>query len=474
MNNDDLFGHLREVLGQDAVTAFAEGGDVDPRIGDHVSGVDVGVPLGWVRPSDTFSVAAVLARASEAGARVVPISEATTFWGGMSVKGALVLDLRSLTSPLVVDRSSRVARVGAGVSVRDLDVAARKEGLCLKGAPDADGANSVGSMLAVGTSAGLGLGYGLPVESLSGATAVSGAGEVLHFGTANLLGERGHCRFGMPDLLGLITSAQGRGAVITELSVLLGSVPYTYKARALRAGGGTFTLEEHLRCIREIRPGLDRSCIETWCVESHYGEGEPSRTEVSMRTRSHRSSNHAARDLAALLRPLEDLITTEEVEEETAASMKGDSPDYDRRWSIPLGEHRSRLKGTAFWGLEVNTSWGDDCAEALAQFYDLLPRVQALLPHHIRFSLYPSSHLISMGLFVSGRCTRVDELVKVLTEAARGMVSLGVVPYRRGPLWDRALKDRLEETGRMATWSMTEACLRNLDPAGVLNRGEAW
>lgn len=103
---------------------------------------------------------------------------------------------------------------------------ARTHGLCLRAYPDTAGDTPAGTLVAVGATAGLGLGRILPIEQVTSATLVLGSGEVVRVGASHALGGPPFARQGLPDLLGLFTAAEGRGALVTQLGLALAPAPF--------------------------------------------------------------------------------------------------------------------------------------------------------------------------------------------------------------------------------------------------------
>src|SRR5580704_1937805 len=107
-----LVDALRAALGEARVTSCVDG-DPDPRTARHVSGRSVGRPCCWVRPGTTSHCAQVVRLARAHGTAVCPVGEATTFWDGLRVAGAVALDVTALREPLAVDPTRRLVWAGA-------------------------------------------------------------------------------------------------------------------------------------------------------------------------------------------------------------------------------------------------------------------------------------------------------------------------------------------------------------------------
>jgi hypothetical protein len=149
---------------------------------------------------------------------------------------------------------------------------------------------------------------------------------------------------------------------------------------------------------------------------------------------------------------------------ESAASRRGDEPDYGRRFSIPLGEHRARLASGAFWGVEVSVSWGAELAPCLVRMLALFETLGAFSPIVRRLGNYPGHDALSVGVQVMGQRgdAAIAGLVRHLTEALRPLLDLGVVPYRSGNLWRDELLAFSPLTS--AYFPMAERLFQALDP----------
>jgi FAD/FMN-containing dehydrogenase len=462
-----LVGALRRLLGDERVTSCLEAPDVDPRTSEPVSGAPLGAPVAWVRPGDTAACAAVVQAAAGAGVPVAVVGDATTFWDGLRVGGGVVIDARALAGPLAVDAERRVAWVGAGRSVREVDRAARARGLALAAYPDSSGDTPVGSMLAVGCTAGLGMGTALPLEQVTGATVVTGAGEVVRLGASHALGHAAFSRHGLPDALGLFAAAEGRAGVVTEVGLSL--VPAGFIVDG-RVGGEAQALPVAavLRALRAARRGLDRGGLDSFRFEAGVREGRRAVDwEVYFRARSVRSPEDAAVEARAVAVALKELgFPAASLALESEAARRGESPDHEGRFSVPPGEHRARLRQGAFWGAEVAVGWGDELPASLARLEALFAEVGALDPIHRRLGVYPGHHAVSVGVQVLGRrdAASVEALRRCLAAALPDLAALGV-PYRQGNLWRSSLE---VHPGARAASLFMERLLGVMVPAGTL------
>jgi hypothetical protein len=439
-----ILDRVRRALGDAAVSVAGES-DRDPRTQEPVSGRSFGAPIAWVRATSTEECAKVLRLAHEERVPVAVVGEATTFWDGLRVEGAIALDATRLRGPLHIDVERRIAWAGAARSVREIDVAARAHGLALAAYPDTGGDTPIGSLVAVGCTAGLGMGRGLPIEQLTGATVVTGAGEVVRLGASHALGHAAFTRHGLPDALGLFVAAEGAAAVITEVGLTLVPAGYVVVGRA--AGQGSeLPLERMHAALVVARGGLDRGVLDTLRFEAGCKARMPQISwEAFLRVLSFRSPEDALAEARDLASELEAAIGGKILlEPESAEARRGKGKDYDRRYSVPPGEHRRQLRSGAFWGAEVAVGWGSElraCSERLAALFRDAASVE---PLHRRFGVYAGHHVVSVGVQVLGRRDpdAVNALEQAIATCLPNLLDLGGVPYRTGNLWRAALKER--------------------------------
>jgi FAD/FMN-containing dehydrogenase len=404
-----IIEELRSLLGAEAVS------DSDARVAPHISGQDIGTPVCWVRPTTTEQVALVVRRAADLGARVVPVGAATAYWDPLRLGDVVALDTLALKTPFSVDEVARIALTGAGVSLREIDRAARRHGLCLAARPDAGGETPVGALVAVGSTAGLGLGIASPVELISGATVVTERGEIARLGASHALHGVPFSRHGAPERLGEVTAAEGRGAIITEVGLLLHRAPSIVTVRAR----GKAPLP---RLLEIARAALDGNGLESYRIEV------VERLEVMARTFTLESARELAAEWSAAG------LTVGDPEIESEAARRGEDPDYEYHWAFPAGQHRARLAGGAMWGVEVGVSWRsiDACAARLWQLYSELRGVR-------RFALYPARHSITVGVQLVAH-EKLQENIRKMRAALPELLAEGAVPYRTGNLWREALE----------------------------------
>lgn len=472
-----LVARLAALLTPAKVTDCA-GGDPDARTARNPTGRSIGRPAAWVRPANVHELVAVVRAATHEGLPVVAVGEASTYWDALRVDGAVAVDTRALRDPppeTSVDVARRTARVGAGVTVRELDRVARSHGLSLEARPDNGGDSSLGSLVAIGCAAGLGMGRALPIELVTGATVVTGDAQALALGASHALAGRAYMRHGLPDLLGLFTAAEGRGAIVADVSVRL--VPAAFEATAhLRGPRTTGVSRELLRAfLRASRETLDGGGIDTLRFEA-MASGSTPEVDHTMTLRTYdpaRSERALERARAITERFCAAGFTLVSLDAATEACRRGLGPDYDAHGFMPEGHHRASLSGGgAFWGADVMTSWGDELDASIDTLTSLFARSSALDPRERRLGLYPGHHALSVGFQALGDPDprRVEELRALILVELPGLLRAGAVPYRPGHLWREALAQHLAERGESATAAALGAALAPFDPRSLLGR----
>ena len=101
-----------------------------------------------VYPENEDDIEAVLEWAGATGTPVVPFGGGTSVVGGVECPGAVSMDLTAMDQLLEIDRTSRAARVQAGVLGPDLEDLLRPHGLTLRHFPQSFEMSTVGGWLA--------------------------------------------------------------------------------------------------------------------------------------------------------------------------------------------------------------------------------------------------------------------------------------------------------------------------------------
>lgn len=399
-------------------------------------------PAHLLRPRSTEDCRAMVGRLAPLGCFPVPIGDRTTFWEPPATSSPVAIDTLGLRTPLKVDPLERIGYFGAGVTVREADRLARSHGLCLPAYPDSDGAQSLGSVAAVGCTTGLGLGRIEPVEQIAGLTVVTRDGTVVRTGAAWRRG-RGGVVNGEPDPAGIFLGSQGRAGVVTEVVVKLWPAPFL----AARAWATPWLPAADLvRQLRRARQCFDSGTLDSLRLETVCAEDtNPHGTEWYARCWSSESARRADEHCDALTARLD--VRNARAWVESDAARRGELPDFDQRYSVPPGKHRARTGQQGFLGVEVNVNWGEQLDTAVPLFTNLFEALAPLRLGHRRLGIYPSPHAVSIGLqtMLTGSRTTPDAVREKLSEIIEPLASLGAVPYRDGRLWQPLAQRRKAE-----------------------------
>jgi alkyldihydroxyacetonephosphate synthase len=167
-----------------------------------------------VAPASHEQAAAVLRACAEHGAAVIPFGGGTSVVGGVApLRGrfetAVCLDLGRLDAVLDVDERSRLARVGAGLRLPELDHALASHGLRLGHVPQSYEWATVGGCAATRSAGQSSTGFGRFEDLVATVRCATPAGELATLGApASAAG---------PDLRSLVLGSEGVLGVITEL-----------------------------------------------------------------------------------------------------------------------------------------------------------------------------------------------------------------------------------------------------------------
>ena len=167
-----------------------------------------------VAPASHEQAAAVLRACAEHGAAVIPFGGGTSVVGGVApLRGrfetAVCLDLGRLDAVLDMDERSRLARVGAGLRLPELDHALASHGLRLGHVPQSYEWAMVGGCAATRSAGQSSTGFGRFEDLVAAVRCATPAGELATLGApASAAG---------PDLRALVLGSEGVLGVITEL-----------------------------------------------------------------------------------------------------------------------------------------------------------------------------------------------------------------------------------------------------------------
>ncbi len=408
----------------------------------------------WVRPADTAEVAAVVRVCREHRAGIVPVGCSTAYWAPLSDSVAVALDLMRLEG---LEWVGRVALVGAGAAVRPLDQQLRAAGGHLALHPDAFGDTTVGALVATACTSGIGMGTTTIGEAICGVEVVTGAGDVLFTGSAARAGVPPFLREGFPDLTGCFLGAEGGLGVVTRVAIKHRPAPWRIHLRGRvaaerlgsvvalgRALGGAY---DTFRLTRSLSRWSEGYSLDMWVI-SAFSAREAAERAVEVERRLVDAGARVGGTAA-----------------ESAGARAGKSPDYDARWTGPLGGMQAFRERARMRGLDVNAAY--EAFDVLLKTAEALVEAQgaAGVPES-RLAWYLAPDFVNLGVHASVPLDTDPWPADVSAPWFERFAALPVVPYRLGRAWPPAMLD-----GLGATREHLRALRRALDPDGILQPG---
>jgi FAD/FMN-containing dehydrogenase len=165
-----------------------------------------------VQPKNVDEIISVLKVANEKKIPVVPRGAASWGFGGVIPTNAgIVIDLSPFRKILAIDTAQKTATVEAGARWSDIDIIAKKQGLCLMTYPSSK-FSTVGGWISTGGYAINSFRYGHLSQQIVSMTVVTGNGEVKR------LSPTGH---GFP----YFNSTEGQFGIVVEITLKLRDIP---------------------------------------------------------------------------------------------------------------------------------------------------------------------------------------------------------------------------------------------------------
>ena len=215
----------------------------------------IGTPDLVVRPRDPSGVAAALRYAAHRGLPVSVRSGGHSPAGHGTNDGGMVIDLRHLRAVRVLDRDTRLVRVGAGATWGEVAAALRPDGLALTSGDTAS--VGVGGLTLAGGIGWMVRRYGLAIDAVTAADVVTADGQLVRADATE-----------HPDLLWALRGGGGNFGVVVSLdftaqpvdAVHYGTIAYRLDTplgtAAYRAVGG---LPGLIRAWRDLMRVSDES-----------------------------------------------------------------------------------------------------------------------------------------------------------------------------------------------------------------------
>ncbi len=212
-----------------------------------------------VQPRNVAEIKQVLAFANERKIPVIPRGAASWGFGGVIPTNAgIVIDLSPFRNILVLDTAQKTVTVEAGARWSDIDITAKKEGLCLRTYPSSK-FSTVGGWVSTG---GYGINsfkYGHLAKQIVSMTVVTGSGEIKKLTPADR---------DFPYFI----STEGEFGIIVEITLKLREVPRASYPHLLYFPGDpeAFAFIERL-VQRKVRQELNPNVIR-FLDENHLSD----------------------------------------------------------------------------------------------------------------------------------------------------------------------------------------------------------
>lgn len=213
----EIITELTTVVGRDNVSTSKS--DIEGYSHDETPLAQPHVPQVIVRPTNTASIARLLAFASGKRIPVTPRGAGTGLSGGCTpICGGIVLSLERMNRILEIDKDNFVAIVEAGVTLSELESQVESQGLSYPLYPGEMTA-TIGGNVATNAGGMNAVKYGVTRHHVLGLEAVLPDGEIIKSG-----GEFVKCSTGY-DLTQLIIGSEGTLAVVTKVTLKLTTRP---------------------------------------------------------------------------------------------------------------------------------------------------------------------------------------------------------------------------------------------------------
>jgi alkyldihydroxyacetonephosphate synthase len=203
---------------------------------------DIALPLCVVLPAATAEVRQIVALADKERIPIVPYGGGSGLMGGaLSVRAAIVLDLRRMNRVLEIDAEARLARVQAGCVLESVEMRLNEQGFILGHDPWTLPVATIGGAISTNSMGYRGGKYGSMGDQVLGLEAVLANGELL---TTRAVPKSSA---GI-DLKSLFIGGEGCFGVVTEATIRIFSRPEKRSLHAL----GFASFEQGYGAIQKI------------------------------------------------------------------------------------------------------------------------------------------------------------------------------------------------------------------------------
>jgi FAD/FMN-containing dehydrogenase/NAD-dependent dihydropyrimidine dehydrogenase PreA subunit len=401
-------------------------------------------PYVVVQPGNAEEIGKVLAFANEKKVPVIPRGAASWGFGGViPTKAGIVIDLSPFRKIGAVDLERKTVTVEAGARWSDIDIIAKKDGLCLMTYPSSK-FSTVGGWISTG---GYGINsfrYGHLSEQIESITVAVPTGEIRKLKPAD------------KDFKYFI-SAEGIFGIIVEVTLKLREVPKASFPRLLY-----FTTDEEAfqfiaRFVKTMAAEkMAPNVVRFVCGEHLYDMNKILHASVF-------------KEKPAVLIEFSDLVDNEKFTRRTAADDKAEeAPRYiaSYLWNERLFGMKTKRLGPTILASEIIIS-----IDQAASFIGKAKK----LGHHFGVEICIDSYILDenraliMATFLcDSRKLKYSinmPLVSMLTQVA---ISLGAEPYGLG-LWNAPFVNHLLNKAKK---NELQALKAKVDPNGIMNPGK--
>ena len=397
-----------------------------------------------VQPRNVAEIGQVLAFANARKIPVIPRGAASWGFGGVIPTNAgIVIDLSPFRNILVLDTAQKTVTVEAGARWSDIDITAKKAGLCLRTYPSSK-FSTVGGWVSTG---GYGINsfkYGHLAEQIVSMTVVTGSGEVKKLTPADR---------DFPYFI----STEGVFGIIIEITLKLRKVPQTSYPHLLYfpSDREAFAFIECLvqrKVSQELNPDVIR-----FLDENHLGDtNEVMRVAIFKKTAGVLVEFDSDEDDDRFVRFLTEMGRVEEAPRYVAGYL----------WNERLFGMKTKRLGPTILASEVVIP-----ITTAAAFIATAKKLGRRFAVEICIDSYiiDEHRALIMSTFLCDSRSRryfVDlPLATMLTHAA---VKLGAEPYGLG-LWNAAFVNHLHSSAKQRDLKAYKA---KVDPNNILNPGK--
>jgi FAD/FMN-containing dehydrogenase len=445
----DLLARLREIVGEAHVVTDPE--VVAPYAQDWTRRW-VGKPLAVVRPGSTGEVVAVVRACAEAEIPLVPQGGNTGLvGGGVPQDGEVVLNLRRLTAIGPIDLLGRTLVAEAGVTLAQVQRAARSAGLDVGIDFAARDSATIGGIAATNAGGELVLRHGVTRNHVHGLEVVLADGSIIRRMSGLPKDNTGY------DLVQLMIGSEGTLGVITAVQLKL--VPPA--GRAATALVAIKTMDDALtvmNAVRERFAGLDAAeyfhddglqlVLQHRAMASPFDRHHPLYLLVEV-------TGGTLEDLAELLGALDEVRD---------AVLAGTAADRRRLWELREAQTESISAAGVPVKLDVALP-----LNRLGLFEQELPHVVREVSRHAVTILF--GHLAEGNVHINLLAATQDDVQGAVTDAVLRLVAAhaGSISAEHGI--GLAKRRWLPLTRQPADVSAMRAIKQALDPANILSPG---